>query len=370
MKKAMLQEEMDRAARAGVFPGGALLVAHGSEAPLVYAAGVTEYGPLGQAVTPETVYDLASLTKILSTTILFMIYTDRGLIGPDTNLRELGPGEVPRDKAGLTLAHLLGHAGGFPAWRPFYEVWGVLPASARRSAALRTVLQEPLENPPGRKAVYSDINFILLGLLLEQVGGERQDVLFSREIARPLNLSHTSYRPLEWSPDRALREDRPGGVIAATEDVPRRGGVIRGQVHDDNAAALLGVAGHAGLFGTVGEVWAILKALRRAYRDEPGERLVSTETVHGFWRLSELAPDSTWALGFDTPSAEDSSAGRLFSRQSVGHLGYTGTSLWYDPVGDLTAILLTNRVHPTAENIAIRGFRPRIHDLVVNVFRD
>jgi CubicO group peptidase (beta-lactamase class C family) len=364
MKGTVLQEEMDRGAAGGVFPGGVLLVARGPEVAGVYTTGVTEYGRWGRPVVPGTVYDLASLTKILSTTMLFMIYTDHAVISPDIRLSALLPGETPVDKAGLTLGHLLAHASGWPAWRPFYEAWGGLPAAARRPAAARDVLREPLEHTPGEKAVYSDLNFILLGLLLEQVVGARQEVLFDREVAGPLHLSDTGYRPL----DGPARAEAPGVLVAATEDVPRRGGVIRGQVHDDNAAALFGVAGHAGLFGTAEEVWSIFKLLRRAYWDEPGDRLVSRQTVQHFWRLSDLAPDSTWALGFDTPSAVNSSAGRLFSRQSLGHLGYTGTSLWYDPVRDLTAILLTNRVHPSAENIAIRGFRPRIHDLAAEIF--
>ena len=353
-----LRQAMEDAPPQGVFPGGVLLAARGGRVLARIPAGRTRYDALGEAVTAETRYDLASLTKILSTTVLVMIGVDRKRFSLDDRLKDLWPGPVPADRERVTLARLLGHASGLPAWRPCYETLERIPEAERRAVAARLILEEPLESRPGTRAVYSDLNFILLGLILETAGGKRQDTLFDESVAGPLGLERTGYRPLE------IRDNGPAAGIAPTEVVERRGGLVHGRVHDDNAWALGGVAGHAGLFGTVDEVWRIFNALRAAFQGRPGNHIVSPETVRLFWKPSCLAPESTWALGFDTPSRTGSSAGSAFSRSSVGHLGYTGCSLWYDPDRDLTAILLTNRVHPTATNEAIRLFRPRIHDLV------
>jgi len=350
---------MDRAVRQGVFPGGVLLVAGGEEIAGVICAGSTGGGDVSRPVTAETVYDLASLTKILSTTILVMLFWEAERLSLESPLAGLWPEPGPEEKKGLTVARMLSHSTGLPAWRPYHQNLSQVPPAERRSRTAELILAEPLEVRPGQRAIYSDLNFILLGLILEKLADERQDLVFQKYIAGPLSLDSTGYRPT----DREISEEISN--VAPTEIAPHRGGLIHGQVHDDNAAALAGVAGHAGLFGTAAEVWKIFNALRSAYREEPGPRLVSPETVRRFWHRSNLAPDSTWALGFDTPSRTGSSAGRYFSPASVGHLGYTGVSLWHDPEKDLTVILLTNRVHPKASNQAIRAFRPFIHDLVV-----
>jgi len=342
----------------GVFPGGVLLIAVGPETAGLVCAGRIETGTQSRPVTPETIYDLASLTKILSTTILTMIFLEEGYFSLETPLVRLWPGPVPQDKKSLTLGQLLGHISGLPAWRPYYQDLAKVPAGKRRARAAELILKEPLESEPGRREVYSDLNFILLGLILEEAGQARQDILFNRLIAGPLGLKSIGYRPLD-SGSLPLPEN-----LAPTEKVPGRGGLLRGAVHDDNAAALAGVAGHAGLFGPVREAWFIFNSLRAAHQNEPGPRLVSPEIVRAFWRKPGASPHRARVLGFDTPSPAGSSAGRFFSPRSVGHLGFTGVSLWHDPGKDLTIILLTNRVHPAASNEAIRKFRPHIHDIV------
>jgi len=362
VNQGILQEAMDRAVIQGVFPGGVLLAAKGDEDFSVICAGSTGGGDASRFVTAETVYDLASLTKILSTTILVMLFLEKERFTLETPLADLWPEPVPEEKKGVTVAQMLSHATGLPAWRPYHQILNRVPPDERRAEMARLILAELLEARPCRQAIYSDLNFILLGLIIEKTAGRRQNFLFQKYIAAPLSLTATGYRPTDG--ESSLEIDN----TAPTETLPHRGGLICGQVHDDNAAALAGVAGHAGLFGTAVEVWKIFNSLRSAYRNEPGLKLVAPATVRRFWRRSNLAPDSTWALGFDTPSRTGSSAGRHFSPASVGHLGYTGVSLWYDPEKDLTVILLTNRVHPTASNQAIRTFRPYIHDLVVETF--
>ena len=350
---------MNRGVEECVFPGGVLLVARASQVLATIPAGRLTFDPASEPVRPDTIYDLASLTKILATTVQVMIFREQGALSLDDPLERWWFDTVPEDKRGLTVRHLLSHASGMTAWIPLFQQLDGFPSGERRSAAARIILDTPLEIRPGRRAVYSDLNFILLGLILEMIGQDRQDALFDRLIAGPLELARTGYR----SPDFAWPQ--PIHEIAPTEDLPRRGGVIRGVVHDDNAAALSGVAGHAGLFGTAGDIWILFHSLRAAFRSETEAGLVKAEALRLFWNRSHLTPGSTWALGFDTPSESGSSAGRFFSTLSVGHLGFTGTSLWYDPERDLTVILLTNRVHPTADNTAIRRFRPYMHDLVV-----
>ncbi|MBW2323470.1 MAG: serine hydrolase [Deltaproteobacteria bacterium] len=334
-----------------------LLAAKGERIAANITAGRLEYGDQASSVHWETIYDLASLTKILSTTILTMIFLDQGRFDLQSPLKRLWPFFVPDDKKELTLFHLLSHTSGLPAWRPYFETLEQVPSEERRKQAAELILEEPFEAEPGTRSIYSDLNFILLGLILEEIGHARLDRLFDEHIARPLTLRQTGYRPLDQTGLSSTEE------IAPTEDCPDRGGVLKGAVHDKNAYALSGAAGHAGLFGTAGEVWRIMASLRASFRNDPGNHLVSTQTVKTFWKWTNDNPHITGALGFDRPAETDSAAGRYFSRASVGHLGFTGTSVWYDPDMDLTVILLTNRVHPSSANEAIKEFRPSIHDL-------
>jgi len=353
-----LQQEMNQAVSRGVFPGAVLLVAQGEQVVTV-AAGRFEYDARSRTVTPTTIYDLASLTKVLSTTLLTMIFLKQRRFDLQTPLKQLWPFYIPKDKKDITLTHLLSHTSGLPAWRPYFKSLNQIPIKERRRRAAELILEEPLESEPGKQFTYSDLDFILLGLILEETGQAHLDLLFHEFIARPLDLRRTGYRPLDRKNQISINE------IAPTEDCPERGGVLKGVVHDKNAHALSGTAGHAGLFGTAGEVWRILSSLRTSFRNTPGVRLVSNQTIKTFWQWTGDNPHVTGALGFDRPADIDSAAGRYFSPSSVGHLGFTGTSLWYDPERDFAVILLSNRVHPSSTNEAIKKFRPYIHDLAV-----
>jgi CubicO group peptidase (beta-lactamase class C family) len=358
MDPAGLQALMDEGAAAGVFPGGVLLAAVGDRVACHIAAGRLSRDPASPLVTLDAQYDLASLTKVLSTTILVMILTDRGRLDPERPLKAFWP-HAPEDKAGITIARLLAHESGLPAWRPYYQRWVHQPVEQRRAAARRDVLAEPLQAAPGAQAVYSDLNFMLLGFLLEDTARLRQDQLHREWLLEPLGLTGPAYRPLDQ-----------GGVdwsrTAATDDAAGRGRTVSNGVHDDNAASLLGVAGHAGLFGTAEEVFSLFNHLRRSYQAVGRARPISSATVRAFFQYAPQAPGSSRALGFDRPSGDHPCPGPRFSENSVGHLGFTGTSLWYDPQKDLTVVLLTNRVHPTAANEAIRDFRPQVHTAVAD----
>ena len=306
-----------RDATGRVFPAGQLIaVDHFS---LVYERAV------GQC-EPETLFDIASLTKPLSTATLAMMAVEEGALALD---------DRPRKE--LTVEQLLTHSSGLPAWKLL---------GATRAEVLRAVAAEPLESPPGSVARYSDLGFILLGATVENALGEPLDAAFARRIARPLGIG-TTFNPQEHA------------RCAPTE------GELRGIVHDENARAMGGVAGHAGLFSTARDVSRIVHALVAAWhgvRSTSTPRLLPPARVRQMWTPSTTVPGSTWCLGWDRPAATGSSAGERWPKDGVGHLGFTGCSIWIDPPRARWVILLSNRVHPTRANDAIKQFRPELHD--------
>jgi serine-type D-Ala-D-Ala carboxypeptidase len=348
----LMQQALDER----VFPGAVLLAARDSEILLHQAWGVADLSSR-QPVTVDTVYDLASLTKPLATTLAVMRLIQTEHLTLETPLGSVLPVMADTDKAGVTLRQLLSHCSGWPAWQPYFERLRQHPAEDRRRRLAQMLAAEPLIAAPGSAALYSDLDYLALGLVVENTSGERMDQFVQREIYQPLEIDDLFFNPLDAPP--ASRD------YAATERCPWRDGVLSGAVHDDNAYALNGVAGHAGLFGTARAVFKLLQALQAAYRGEADSDRLAPDLVRAFWRRSG---DSGWTLGFDTPSARASSSGTCFSHNSVGHLGFTGTSFWMDLDRWITIILLTNRVHPSRSNEKIRDFRPRIHDALMEWF--
>jgi CubicO group peptidase (beta-lactamase class C family) len=296
---------------------------------------------------PDTIYDLASLTKVVAATSMAMRLVDEGRLDVEWPVSRLVPEFDGGDKTGVTIRHLLAHAGGLEAWMPLYrELRGA-------EAFVHAVARLELAYAPGTRSLYSDLGFILLGAALERAAGETLDAFVAREILAPLGMSTTCYRPpVEWRPR-----------IAPTEEDSWRLRLVHGEVHDENAYAMGGVSAHAGLFGTAPDLARF--ALMVLAGGAAGERRIfAADTLARFTAPSGF-PSSSYALGWDMPSGETSSAGRLFSRRSVGHLGYAGTSLWIDPDRQLFVILLTNRVHPRRGNDAIKRVRPALADAVV-----
>ena len=337
----------------GVFPGAVLLVAHDDQVLLHEAWGVADLSS-DRAVTRETVFDLASLTKPLTTTLAVIRLVQKGRLELDAPMASVLPVMKRTDKAGVTVRHLLSHASGWPAWQPYFERLRELPRENRRPQLARYLADEPLKAPPGKVSLYSDLDFLALGLMVEACGEMRLDRFAFQEIYRPLGIVDLFFNPLDEPPSERR--------YAATEQCPWRGRVLCGVVHDDNAYTLNGVAGHAGLFGTASGVWALLQALLRSYRGASRPAWLPRSLVQAMW--TRVGP-SGWTLGFDTPSPRGSSSGRHFSANSVGHLGFTGTSFWLDLDRGIAVVLLTNRVHPSRSNIRIRDFRPCIHDAVM-----
>ncbi len=319
------------------------------------AAGRLSGEPQAPAVTLETVFDLASLTKPLATALAVMRLRDKGQLALDTTLSEILPQEwLPEDKRRLTILSLLAHRAGLPAWRPFYREVLAAPPAERPALPARLAAATPLEYPPDRDTLYSDLGYMLLKEVVETVAEEDLDSFCRRGIYRPLNLATLGFNPRR----------PPGGQnlpYAATEKGLIPGRNISGEVHDENAWAAGGVAGQAGLFGTGREVFTMLAALYAAYH---GDRVgpFSPEAVRLF--LTPVAGSSR-TLGFDTLSAEagQCSAGRYFSPTSVGHLGFTGASFWLDLSLGQMVVLLTNRVHLGRDDkTRIQAFRPRFHE--------
>ena len=350
---------LDAAVADSVTPGGVLLAARRGAVVLEHAAGRLTRDEGSPAVTPSTIYDLASLTKVIATTTLLMRRVEAEVLDLDATAASYLPELEGSAAGGATLRDLLAHSSGLPCCTELFRELGEdLDRDQARARYLEHIAGTELESRQRERAIYSDLGVLLLGEILERGSDRSLARQVEEEVLEPLGLTDTGYRPPE-----DLRER-----IAPTEFDPWRGRLPHGEVHDENTLALGGIAPHAGLFGTARDVAAFGQAMLNG-GVYAGQRLADAATVALFTRRADLVPGSSRALGWDTPS-HPSSAGRYFSARSFGHTGFTGTSLWVDPAVDLIVVLLTNRVHPTRENIAIRRLRPAIHDAVVLAIDD
>ncbi len=364
---------MNQAVQDGVFPGAVLAVRlHGSMRCLV-ASGRLSSDPPGQPVESSAVYDLASLTKPLVTVTSVLLLIQGGRLLLDEQIQKY-LGELEGAPVGqAAVRDLLTHSAGLPGWRPLYERLEAMgmgtgqgQPAAIRQAVLQLIRDEPLLYGRGERSLYSDLGFILLGLAVERITGLSLDRQFQEMVAGPLDAFPLLFNPLTVVAAKTpLKQSVQLSNIAPTEQDAWRGRLLHGEVHDENAAGMGGVAGHAGLFGTAEAVLAVTGAWLQAHRGQSS--LLNGELVREFSKRRSDLPQSSWALGWDTPSAP-SSSGAGFSPESFGHLGYTGTSIWIDPQRELEVVLLSNRVHPSRRNDMIRAFRPRIHDLVFQEF--
>ena len=346
---------LEDAIAARAFPGCVFGVLAGGEVVLKDGLGRFRYEPDSPAVTPETVYDLASLTKVVATTAAMMLLAQRQQIDVDTLLGDLLPGFVvgraPDDAARkVSLRHLLAHNSGLPGYVEFFRT------ATSPESLFRACLELPLEAGPGTRAEYSDPGFILLGKALEARTGEALDSWCRREIFQPLGMSATGFCPAP-----ALRDAIP----PTEEDTWFRHRLIQGEVQDENASVLGGVAGHAGLFSNVGDLLRFAAEIVGAGTvNSPSgtPNLFGAATVKQFTQRQGPVSSSR-ALGWDTPSAS-SSAGKHFSGHSFGHLGFSGCSLWIDFDPAIAVVLLTNRTWPDRKDQLIREVRPAFHDAI------
>ena len=359
MKEAhlLMQQAIDQ----GVFPGGVLHVRAKGRDVFHEAYGRADVFA-GQAMTRDTVFDLASLTKPLATAPAVLKLVQDGPLRLDDPIGRLLPEFHNTDKKGITLAQLLVHTSGFPAHRDYFLSLDGLDAEKRHSALIRLLVEEPLEYMPGQKQVYSDLGYMVLKHVVETVSQKRLDVFVYDTLYAPLGIDGLFFIDLQ-------AEKRPAGLagrpLAATEDCPRRRCLLKGKVHDDNAFAAGGIAGQAGLFGNTAAVARFLEVLLDIYYGRMETGVLSRETAG---LMLEPRADGLRTLGFDTPDRENSSAGHLFSEQSVGHLGFTGVSMWLDVFRGIMVLLFTNRIHPDRNNDAIKMFRPLVHDTLLAEF--
>ena len=345
----LLEEGRDQ----GVYSTAVALVGKDGELLWQGVTGRVSRDPQSPPVTLDTIFDLASLTKPLATTLALMLLADRGLLNLATTLGEVITAPwLPPDKRPLTLKSLLAHRAGLPAWRPFYEKVLTAPPEARPNLLIRLAAAEPLEYEPETATLYSDLGFMLLKDVVEKVSGQNLSSFCRRELYEPLGLNVLGFLPKS----RLLMEKF---TWAASEETGTPGCPAIGEVHDDNARAAGGVAGHAGLFGTAPEVFTLAAQIYRAYYGQSGGLGISPEIVRQF-----LTPVASGARtpGFDVPNPGQSSAGRYFSLRSVGHTGFTGASFWLDLEQGQMVVLLTNRVHLDRDNAKIKAFRPRFHE--------
>jgi serine-type D-Ala-D-Ala carboxypeptidase len=366
---------LDSAVARGAAPGAVLGVTHDGER---FVFGTGRLGDLDASRPgPGTVYDLASLTKVVGLTTGLMLAVSEGKLELDAPVQRYLPAFAGAEKEKITIRLLLGHAAGLPAWRPlFREV-------SSRQDAFALADTTPIEYPPGSRDVYSDLGAIVLTQILETVYHQRIDSLVEQRIFGPLGLTSLRYLP---PPDWLSR-------IAPTEMDPWRGRVLRGEVHDENAAAMDGVSGHAGLFGSVEDLLGFAEWMMNVGNEGTSERLndgrpdasnysggsssvrsavpsLRRSVVETFTTRQNLVPGSSRALGWDTPDS-GSSSGSLLSPHSIGHTGFTGTSIWIDFDRRVAIVLLSNRVHPTRNNPRWNPVRAGVSDLVMTtLFED
>jgi len=336
-----------KAVNDSVFPGGIAIVGDRHGIITQVSAGRIDWAANAPAPDVHTLWDIASLTKVVGMTTAMMQLVEQGKVVLDAPVQRYIPEWTGPNKDRVTVRHLLTHSAGLPAFRQLWKM-----TSTADSARL-ILMTTPLDTVPGARMVYSDIGAILLGWIVERVSGQTIDTYLARHVFRPLAMNETRYLPpKEWLPR-----------TAPTERDPWRGRLVRGEVHDENAHFLEKPVAHAGLFSSANDLARFAQMLLNEGR-LGGTRVVRAETVRDFTRVQNVLL-SNRALGWETPTGTNS-AGRVMKRPAFGHTGFTGTSIWLDPVNDRFVILLTNRVNPTRENSRIGPVRTAVADLVEN----
>jgi len=328
-----------------VFPGASLAVTYRGAHVASAAFGRFSYDQDSPAVQAATIFDLASITKVVATTAMAMLLYERGVLDLDAPVTSVLPEFGHNtDRRAVTMRMLLAHSSGLPAYLKLFET------ARTRQELLHAACSIPLVARPGTKTDYSDIGFILLGEVLARLALTPLEVFAQNEIFTPLGMTHTCFNPSPWQWE---------SIPPTEDDRTFRHRIIQGEVNDENASVMGGIAGHAGVFAPAAEVARLAECMLRG-----GAPILKPDTIELFSRRQDLPAGTFRALGWDTPS-HPSSSGRYFSPRSFGHLGYTGTSLWIDPDRQLSVTLLTNRTWPDRTSQAIKHIRPLVHDAIV-----
>ena len=367
-----VENAFQQAVADGVFPGAVVLVSKDGSVVYEQAFGSRTLAPHKTAMELGTIFDLASLTKPMATTVAFMLLLKEKKVRLDDLITRVIPMYGVFGKNLTTFRHLLNHSSGLPAWKAFFEdilrteKAGRINFVASRAAKNYVYEQIHREKPlcaPGSQCLYSDLGFMILGEAIEVLTSNTLDRFCQERIFKPLGLRATGF--VDLTQLRTHRLQPVEEMIAPTENCPWRKKILCGEVHDDNAYAMGGVAGHAGLFSSARDVHAFLLRMSQCFQGK--DNFLPQALVQEFFKKGESAGNANFALGWDTPSLERSASGHLFSSHSVGHLGFTGCSLWWDLEKSCHIVLLTNRVHPSRKNEKIKDFRPSIHDEIMKV---
>jgi serine-type D-Ala-D-Ala carboxypeptidase len=344
-------ELLNRSIAQRAFPTASVAVTHQGRLVCLKAFGHFLYEPETPETTTASIFDLASLTKVVATTSMAMILYERGLLDLEMPLLSIVPefkADDPR-RPDVTLRMLLAHSSGLPAYEKLFL------RARDRDELLSAAFRLPLKYDPGSTVEYSDIGFIILGVALERLAQDALDHFCRQEVFGPLGMARTTFDPpLHWW----------SAIPPTADDKTFRERIIQGEVQDENASVMEGVAGHAGLFATAEDLAIFAHAMLQR-----GAPIVRPDTLALFARRESSPTGTSRALGWDTPSTP-SQSGKYFSPQSFGHLGYTGTSLWIDPQRQLSITLLTNRTWPDCNNEAIKQIRPAFHDAVVEAIEE
>lgn len=347
-----------------VFPGvaaGVSMYVYGQEKKTIFTAGKTRSDGTGTPIHNETIFDLASLTKPLCSLLAVLQLIEKKKIRAADTLVELLPWHLSPEYREIRLDQLLSHSAGLAPYKPFFRDYAPVIRQRSYRGFVQKILKEKLEYSPGTRCIYSDLGYMILGWIIENVSGEPLNQYFQKEIAAPLKIEkEIFFLPL------GSKTGQTEMNIAATEACPWRKKILQGEVHDEHSWLLKGISGHAGLFGTVNGVLRTGEAILQAWHGKKAFPGISAKLLKK--ALTRKYENQTWCLGFDTPSAEGSSSGKYFSPKSIGHLGFTGTSVWIDPEKDIVAVLLSNRVHPSRKNNRIKKFRPVFHNTVIKAF--
>jgi CubicO group peptidase (beta-lactamase class C family) len=374
-KLGKVDRAIDKAISSAEIPGAVVLARmpiHGEVIEHCSRRGLAVVRPERLPMTRETIFDLASLTKPMATTTAVMWLVHDGLVNLDDPVAKHLPIFAERDKEAVTLRHLLTHSSGLKPWRAFHEPLlererktgeRIIGTPEARERVIDRTIRSGLVHEPGTAAVYGDLDFITLGALVEAVTRQPLDEFCAERIFAPLGMDDTFF--VRLGDGQTPLPDPMRRRVAATENCGWRNRILWGEVHDPNAWVMGGVAGHAGLFSTADDLMKYALAVLDVWHGRSDA--MPRELLPTFLTRQRLPAGSDWALGWDTPTRGASSSGQYFSENSVGHLGFTGTSLWIDLDREAVVVMLTNRVHQVAKRSRF-GLRPVVHDLLIEAF--
>jgi len=376
-KLERVDRAIDKAIEKAETPGAVVLARMPRDGEILEHLSVRGYAAVRPERIPmarDTIFDLASLTKPLATATAVMLLEADGALSLDDPVSKHVPSFGDRDKDAVTLRHLLTHSSGLKPWRAFHEILiarerktgeKLFGTPAAREMIIDRVVRSGLVHTVGDAAVYGDLDFIALGAVVEAASHQSLDQFCIERIFEPLGLENTFFIPAVDGCEGSPLSDAVKRRVAATEECPWRERIIWGEVHDPNAAAMGGVAGHAGLFSTVDDVMKFALTALDVWHGRSD--VWPRELLHTYFSKQGMPETSDWALGWDTPTAGTSSSGQYFSPQSVGHLGFTGTSLWIDLESEAIVVMLTNRIHLISKKSGF-GLRPIVHDHLLDAF--